>query len=166
MHDRAEKAMKSNIQLAVGGESKFKDQYCKEPLLKESGSYYNKTKSSWSRITAVPGPHKWVEGKKVFTTYKLSDLSVSMLKGDALARMKSITKDSCPRELTAAEKALKVPKADGSGSWKIGDKVQCRWKGRRRTFPGTIAGIKGTKIFIKYDDGDTEWTTADMVSPR
>lgn len=165
LHPNAVKRMKQNIARALEGPSKFKDQYCKEPLKKKGdrASYWNKMKSSWSRISAVPGPGKWVEGKKVPGTYKISTFQISILKGSALARMKSYSKDKCPRELTAAEKALRVPKADGRGSWKIGDRVSCAYQGRRRWYPGKIAKINGNKLFIKYDDGGKEWTTAKFL---
>lgn len=165
MTNRSEKEMHAAIKLAVGGKSKFKDQYCKTPLKKERGVFYNKIKSTWTRIRAIPGEGKWVEGKKVPGTYKLNTLQVSIVKGDALARMKSMSKDMCPRELTAAEKALSIPRADGKGVWKIGDKVMSKYKGRNRWYAGKVAGIKDGKVFIKYNDGDKEWTTPNMLAP-
>ncbi|MBU1536530.1 hypothetical protein KKF84_14490 [Myxococcota bacterium] len=160
MHSEGEKTMNKNITWALKGASKFKDQYCAVPVLRERGSYWNKDKSSWTRIVAVPGPGKWVNGKKVPGTYKLSDLQVSIVRGDKLARMNSYTRDMCPRPLSAAAKALRVRKASGSGYWKIGDKVSCAYKGRRRYYSGKVTQISGSKLFIKYSDGDTEWTTA------
>ncbi|MCK5796590.1 MAG: hypothetical protein KAI47_05380 [Deltaproteobacteria bacterium] len=166
LRDEPEKKMNAVIARALTGPSKFKDQYCTAPLKKERGSYWNKDKSTWARIATVPGPGKWVNGRKVPGTYKLSDLTVAILSGDKLARMNSYKKDKCPRKITAAEKALGVPKADGSGQWKIGDKVRCRYKGRKRWYSGKIDKINGTKIFIKYKDGDSEWTTASMLKSR
>lgn len=166
MHDEAEKKMKQAIARALEGESKFKDQYCSMPVVKEGLTVWNKDKSSWTRMSATPGPGKFVNGKKVPGTYKLSDLQVSILKGEKLERLNSYTKDLCPKPLTAAEKALGVPKADGKGVWKIGDKVSAAYKKRNRWYAGTIAKIKGDQVFVKYSDGDSEWTTAKYLKSR
>lgn len=56
-----------------------------------------------------------------------------------------------------------VAKENTSGSFKVGDRVQARWQGGNAWFDGTIEEIDGDKIFIKYDDGDEEWTTADFI---
>lgn len=43
-------------------------------------------------------------------------------------------------------------------SWKLGTRVQCRWSGGAEWYAGEITGISkdGTKLDIKYDDGDRE----------
>lgn len=50
-----------------------------------------------------------------------------------------------------------------SGSFKVGDRVQARWQGGEAWFDGRIAEVNGDQFFIKYDDGDEEWTTADFI---
>ena len=56
-----------------------------------------------------------------------------------------------------------MPRADGRGVWKAGDKMNCRHKARARLFAGVIENIKGNKLFIKYKDGDSAWTTAQFL---
>lgn len=45
--------------------------------------------------------------------------------------------------------------------WELrtGMKIECRWSGGPNFFPGTLAKIDGERIFVKYDDGDEEWTS-------
>lgn len=42
---------------------------------------------------------------------------------------------------------------------KEGMRIECRWKGAPNYFPGVLAKIDGERIFVKYDDGDEEWTS-------
>lgn len=42
--------------------------------------------------------------------------------------------------------------------WTAGTRLQCNFKGSGRYFPGMITQKSGTKITIKYDDGDQEVT--------
>lgn len=42
---------------------------------------------------------------------------------------------------------------------RTGAKIECRWSGGPHFFPGTLAKIDGERIFVKYDDGDEEWTS-------
>ncbi len=43
-------------------------------------------------------------------------------------------------------------------TWKLGTRVECRWSGGKAWYGGQITGISkdGTKLDIKYDDGDSE----------
>ncbi len=45
--------------------------------------------------------------------------------------------------------------------WDIraGMKIEARWSGGPHFFPGTLAKIDGERIFVKYEDGDEEWTS-------
>lgn len=149
-----EKPAQATLDAALKGPSKYRDQYCEIPMMKpdERSTINNKAKSFWTRLGIVE------QGNEL----KLSSVQVGMVKGDRLAELQAL-KDPCPKPLTAAQRALSVPKADGSGVWKIGDRVQCRYKGRNRTYPGKIADIKGNQLFVEYDDGDEEWTTAEML---
>lgn len=40
----------------------------------------------------------------------------------------------------------------------IGLRVAARWKMGTQFYPGTVAEVQGERIFIRYDDGDKEWT--------
>jgi hypothetical protein len=169
MHSQAEKSMKTAIASALSGPSKFKDQYCVMPFKKpqDRASYYNKTKSSWSRIATIPGgPVKWVEGKKAYTTYKLSTLRISILSGSSLARMKSYSKDKCPKQLTVTQKSLKVAKVQGSGFWRIGDKVWCAYKKKRLYYEAVISNIKGKQILVQYTNKTWEWTKSKYLKSQ
>lgn len=41
----------------------------------------------------------------------------------------------------------------------FGDRIQGNWKGGGVFFPGKVTKRKGEQVYIKYDDGDEEWTT-------
>lgn len=41
--------------------------------------------------------------------------------------------------------------------------VECRWKGGQRYFPGKIAKLESDRVFMKYEDGDEEWTNIRLV---
>ncbi|MDA3864739.1 MAG: hypothetical protein PF689_12830 [Deltaproteobacteria bacterium] len=166
MNENGKKFMNYAISNALKHKSKFKDQYCKQPIKKSKNKFYNKTQTAYTRMGTVYGKVKYINGKAAYTDYKLNTLRVSVLKGEGLARMKSFKKDFCPRPLTAAEKNLRVPKVNGKGFWKIGDKVSCAYKGRRRYYSGVIKKIKGKKLFIRYNDGDKEWTTAKYLKEK
>ncbi|GAB4192070.1 MAG: hypothetical protein OHK0022_06070 [Roseiflexaceae bacterium] len=64
--------------------------------------------------------------------------------------------DDGDEEWTSAEQitTLEVP---------IGTRVQCRWKGEKYFYRGTVTQSEGERIFVAYDDGDQEWTTASML---
>ena len=38
--------------------------------------------------------------------------------------------------------------------WGAGDKVECRWPGDGKNYPGTFVEVKGSNVRIVYDDGD------------
>jgi hypothetical protein len=42
---------------------------------------------------------------------------------------------------------------------KPGLKIESRWSGGPHFFPGTLNKVDGERIFVKYDDGDEEWTS-------
>lgn len=46
---------------------------------------------------------------------------------------------------------------------KPGGKMECRWKGGPTYFPGLLRQVEGERVFVKYDDGDEEWTSARLV---
>jgi len=45
-------------------------------------------------------------------------------------------------------------------SLQAGDRVMCRWKGGANFYTGTVVKFDEARSFIKYDDGDEEWSTA------
>jgi predicted Zn finger-like uncharacterized protein len=46
---------------------------------------------------------------------------------------------------------------------KQGDRVHARWQGGPNYYPGRIDEMNGDDIHVRYDDGETEWTTIGMV---
>lgn len=63
---------------------------------------------------------------------------------------------------------------DGDSEWRLemylagedlkpGDTVFGKWKSGGRYYRGLVAERKGEELFIKYDDGDKEWTTVGRV---
>lgn len=42
--------------------------------------------------------------------------------------------------------------------WDVGTRIECRWGGGKEWYAGKIAGVSkdGTKLEVKYDDGDSE----------
>lgn len=69
-----------------------------------------------------------------------------------------------PQQKSSAERvesaSSKEPKTHSFGP---GAKVHSRWKRRPKYFRGTVTAIAGLRIHVQYDDGDKEWTTADMI---
>jgi nitrite reductase/ring-hydroxylating ferredoxin subunit len=49
--------------------------------------------------------------------------------------------------------------------YKTGDSVECNWKNGGRYYPGKVASEEGGKLFIHYNDGDKEHTTAANCRP-
>ncbi|WP_258542680.1 Tudor-knot domain-containing protein [Parvicella tangerina] len=47
---------------------------------------------------------------------------------------------------------------------KVGDKVEVNWLGKGTYYSGQIDQIEGEKYFIRYDDGDEEWTTSEFIN--
>ena len=43
-------------------------------------------------------------------------------------------------------------------TWDLGTRVQCKWQQGNRYYQGRIAGIRGDKVRIQYDDGGREVT--------
>ena len=49
--------------------------------------------------------------------------------------------------------------------YKVGDRVECNWKSGGKFYSGRVGAKESGKLFINYDDGDKEHTTADMCRP-
>ncbi len=52
---------------------------------------------------------------------------------------------------------------------RVGAKIECRWKGGPNFFPGVLSRLEGERIFVRYDDGEEEWTSVRLfrlVPPR
>lgn len=53
-----------------------------------------------------------------------------------------------------------------SASFRVGDRVSCNWLGKGAFYEGVIAQLRGRgRLFIHYDDGDTEETSFSMCRP-
>jgi hypothetical protein len=44
-----------------------------------------------------------------------------------------------------------------------GTRVQARWKNGVDYYPGAIIQLDGSRLHIRYDDGDEEWTTLSLI---
>jgi hypothetical protein len=51
---------------------------------------------------------------------------------------------------------------ESAGSLAVNDRVSCNWKGGGTYYDGRIAEIRGSNVFVHYDDGDTEETSPSM----
>lgn len=68
------------------------------------------------------------------------------------------------RALTVA--ILALLSASAFAEFKVGDSVECNWKNGGKNYPGRVAAIEDGKLFIHYNDGDKEHTSAAMCQPR
>ena len=93
---------------------------------------------------------RWKGGKRFYQG------KVTAIEGERI----HIDYDDGGREWTTANL---VRLADGSSSLDLGSVVLCRWKGGPRFFRGKITDIERDRIHIDYDDGDKEWTTANLI---
>ncbi len=50
-------------------------------------------------------------------------------------------------------------------TYEVGDKVECNWKSGGKYYPGRVNAAEGSKLFIHYNDGDKEHTTASKCRP-
>ncbi len=46
---------------------------------------------------------------------------------------------------------------------RVGQRIQCRWKGGPQYFPGVISSQNANAIGIDYDDGDKESTSVSLI---
>jgi hypothetical protein len=50
-----------------------------------------------------------------------------------------------------------------AGAFRVGDRVSCNWRSGGRFYDGRVGELRGGgRLFIQYDDGDTEETTTGM----
>ena len=61
--------------------------------------------------------------------------------------------------------ALALLSGAALAQYNVGDSVECNWKGGGRYYGGKVASAEGGKLFIHYNDGDKEHTTAAMCRP-
>jgi hypothetical protein len=45
----------------------------------------------------------------------------------------------------------------------IGNRVLANWTHDSYWYPATVQNIEGERIYIRFDDGDKEWTTFDHL---
>ena len=49
-------------------------------------------------------------------------------------------------------------------SFSVNDRVFAYWEADEYYYPATITEIDGDSIYIRYDDGNEEWTESDYLS--
>lgn len=52
------------------------------------------------------------------------------------------------------DKATVDPERANKLDWDAGDRVECRWPGDNKNYPGVFVKVEGENIRIVYDDGD------------
>jgi hypothetical protein len=50
-------------------------------------------------------------------------------------------------------------------SLQVGDRVLANWSQDEYWYPATLRSIVGDRVYIRFDDGDKEWTTLDRLMP-
>ncbi|CAN5279234.1 hypothetical protein BH11PSE11_BH11PSE11_07310 [soil metagenome] len=55
--------------------------------------------------------------------------------------------------------------APAFAAFQAGDRVECNWKGGGKYYKGQVGAAEGDKLFINYNDGDKEHTSASMCRP-
>jgi hypothetical protein len=68
--------------------------------------------------------------------------------------------------IRAVEEAAPAPApaaATEDGKYAVGSKVECRYKGKKRYYPGRVAGYSGGEYAIDYDDGEKESGVAEEL---
>ena len=69
--------------------------------------------------------------------------TVTAVQGNVL----TITFDDGDKATVDAERVEKL-------DWAAGDRVECRWPGDGKNYPGVFTEVKGENVRIVYDDGD------------
>jgi len=128
-----------DINAAVAGQTTFKEQYCGRPVpKKDRPGFINKDDSSWVEINVSEAPTStFKDGKRVPNGFVLNKLALGLVTGDRLAALKSYSYDLCSGTL---------PKASGSGQWKVGDRVEIKYIGSWQ--PGEIVAIVAGKLYV------------------
>lgn len=47
--------------------------------------------------------------------------------------------------------------------WRIGDRVLAHWSHDSFWYPATVKKIEGERIYLRFDDGDKEWTHSEQL---
>ena len=61
--------------------------------------------------------------------------------------------------------AIALTSGSVMADYHVGDRVECNWKSGGKYYAGRVGAKEGSKLFINYDDGDKEHTTAAMCHP-
>lgn len=72
--------------------------------------------------------------------------------------IKNIDKDT-----SAENPLLDIMNSKPNTNIEVGSKINGNWKGQGIYYSGTVMKIEGDKYYIKYDDGDEEWTTKENL---
>lgn len=111
------------------------------------------------RATNSPGPAKtfnWQVGQKVLAQWAPERWFYPATIQDVVEPRCRVSFEDGDRAWVFAFQALPL-------ELPIGGRVEARWRGGPNFFPGEIARQDGARIFIQYDDGDSEWTTHAVV---
>lgn len=79
------------------------------------------------------------------------------------AEINSIDGDKIAVQFLDGPERLLTPELIRRFDLKTGQAIESRWKGGQRFFPGKIAKLEGDRVFIKYDDGEEEWTSIRLL---
>ena len=48
-------------------------------------------------------------------------------------------------------------------NWNVGDRVLAHWSHDVFWYPAVIRAIEGERLYVRFDDGDKEWTTGEHL---
>jgi hypothetical protein len=79
------------------------------------------------------------------------------------ADIDSIQEDRVMVHYLSGHEAMLTPELIRRFELKAGDRIECRCKGGPHFFPGVIGEVEGERVFVRYDDGDEEWTSIRLL---
>ncbi len=109
----------------------------------------SRVRAKWKNLNWYLGRIDQIRGEKVFVKYDDGDEEWTTM--DLVEPTEDAASSTTSGELP---KAIPV--------FRIGDRVMAKWK-NSDWYPGQITQKQGDQVFIKYDDGDEEWTTIDLL---
>ena len=122
----------------------------------------------------APASGKYAVGAKVEARYRGKKKwyagEVTKVDGDvySVTYEDGDVEDGVAEELIrAVEEAAPAPApaaaAAEDGKYAVGSKVECRYKGKKRYYPGRVASYSGGEYSIDYDDGEKESGVAEEL---
>ena len=79
------------------------------------------------------------------------------------AEILSIEEDRVVVQFLDGPERMLTPELIRAFTLGIGSRVECRWKGGPAYFPGVLGKVEDERVFVRYDDGDEEWTSVRLV---